>query len=127
MGRAELKMWCGSKTKVLSSVRFFRVVADLASTALVVAATGAALLVPFVVVLEVLERRGHDPRSRFVRCVVWISFVAIILVPAAGTGFLFSVGNPADWAILGGAMLVAIFYDYYRLNPHKVPWARPRT
>ena len=106
---------------------FYRAVADLASTALVVTATGAALLVPFVVVPEILERRGHDPRSRFVRGLVWISFFAIILVPAAGSGFLFSVGNPADWAIFGGAVLVAILYDYYRLNPEKVPWARSRT
>ena len=101
--------------------------ADLASTALVMAAIGAALLVPFVVVPEILERRGHDPRSRFVRGLVWISFFAIILVPAAGTGFLFSVRNPADWAIFGVAMLVAILFDYYRLNPDKIPWARPRT
>lgn len=101
--------------------------ADLASTALVVAATCAALLVPFVVVPEILERRGHDPRSRFVRGLVWISFLAIVLLPAAASGFVFSVGNPADWAIFGVAMLVAILYDYYRLNPDRVPWARPRT
>jgi len=25
------------------------------------------------------------------------------------------------------AMLVAILYDYYRLNPEKVPWLRSRT
>ena len=100
---------------------------ELASTAILFAATCVALLVPFVVVPEILGRRGYDPRGRFVRGLVWISFFAIILVPAAGSGFLSSVGNPADWAIFGGAMLVAILYDYYRLNPDKVPWARTRT
>jgi hypothetical protein len=100
---------------------------DFASMALVVAATGAALLIPFVVVPEILERRGHDPRSRFVRGLSWVSFIAIIFVPAAASGFLFSVGSPVDWAIFGIAMLVAILFDYYRLNPKKVPWARTRT
>jgi len=94
-------------------------VADLASIALIVAATAAALLIPFVVVPEILERKGHDPRSRFVRGLVWASFLAIILVPAAGSGFLFSVRNPVDWGIFGIAMLVAILFDYYRLNPKK--------
>ena len=104
-----------------------RTVADLLELALVVLATATALLVPFVVVPEILERRGFDPRSRFVRGIVWLSFLALVLVPAAARGFLASVGNPVDWVIFGVAMLVAILYDYYRLNPGKVPWARIRT
>lgn len=86
----------------------------------------AAIIVPFVVVPEILERYGYNPRSRFVRAVVWISFLGIVLVPATASGFLSSVGNPADWTIFVLAVLVAILYDYYRLNPDKVPWARAR-
>lgn len=100
---------------------------NLATTALVVGATAAALLVPFAVIPEILERRGYDPRSRFVRGIVWVSFLAIIFVPAFASGFIFSVGNVVDWLIFVVAMLVAILYDYYRLNPGRVPWARPRT
>ena len=100
---------------------------DLLRSAIIVAATSAALLVPFVVIPEILERRGYNSRGRLVRGIVWISFLVIILVPSAAGGFLFSVGNPADWGIFALAMIVAILYDYYRLNPTKVPWARPRT
>ena len=86
-----------------------------------------AIVVPFVVVPEILERRGYNPRSAFVRAIAWATFLAIVLVPAASSGFLGSVGNPADWVIFLVAMLVAILYDYYRLNPEKVPWLRSRT
>ncbi len=86
-----------------------------------------AITVPFVLIPEILQRYGYNPRSRFVRGIVWISFLAIVMVPAAASGFLFSVGNVADWAIFVVAMIVAIAYDYYRLNPEKIPWARART
>ena len=86
-----------------------------------------AIVVPFVVVPEILERRGYNPRSAFVRAIAWATFLAIVLVPAASSGFLISVGNPADWVIFLVAMLVAILYDYYRLNPDKAPWARARS
>lgn len=101
--------------------------ADAGSTLLILAATAAAVLVPFAVVPEILERIGYNPRSRFVRAVVWVSFLALVIGPAAATGFLFSVTNPADWGILLVALVVAISYDYYRLNPGKRPWARTRT
>ena len=76
---------------------------------------------------ELLERRGYDPNSRFVRALVWVTFLAIVLVPAAISGLLMSVTNPVDWLIFGVAMTVAILYDYYRLNPSKIPWARARA
>ena len=100
---------------------------DYARVLLVVGATSAAILIPFLIVPEMLERRGYDPRSRLARSFVWASFLAIVLIPAAASGLLMSVTNPVDWLIFGGAMIVAILYDYYRLNPSKVPWARART
>ena len=101
--------------------------ADTATTVWIVAATIAAIVVPFVVVPEIFERLGYHPRRAFVRGVVWALFLAIVLVPAAATGFLFSVTNVADWVLFVLALTVAILYDYYRLNPTKVPWARVRT
>jgi len=101
--------------------------ADLLSQAAVIAATIAAVVVPFVVVPEILERRGYNPRSAFVRAIVWTSFVGIVFVPAVLTGFLFTVTNPADWVLAVGFLAVAILWDYYRLNPEKVPWLRSRT
>jgi hypothetical protein len=86
-----------------------------------------AILVPFVVIPEVLERRGYEPRSRLVRGIVWASFLLIVFVPAIASGFVFSVSNIADWLLFVVAMAVAILYDYYRLNPDKVPWARARA
>jgi len=90
-------------------------------------AMAVAIVVPFVVIPEILERRGYNPRSGFVRAIAWATFLAIVLVPAASSGLLISVRNPADWAIFLVAMIVAILYDYYRLNPEKVPWLRSRT
>jgi len=58
---------------------------------------------------------------------VWASFLLVVFVPAAISGFLFSVRNVADWAYLAVGLLVAILYDYYRLNPEKVPWVRSRN
>jgi uncharacterized BrkB/YihY/UPF0761 family membrane protein len=77
----------------------------------------AAILFAFVVVPEILERRGHDRRSRFVRFSVWTIFLAIVLVPAALSGFLFTVTNPVDWLLLVGALAVAILWESYRLRP----------
>src|SRR5207249_11264756 len=65
------------------------------------------------------ERRR--PRARL------DAFLAILFVPAMLSGFVFTVRNPADWAIFAVAMAVAILYDYYRLNPEKVPWVRARA
>jgi chromate transport protein ChrA len=101
--------------------------ADFFGTVGIVAATFGAILVPFVIVPEIFERLGHDPRRAFVRAVVWASFLAIVLIPAAATGFLASVTNLTDWILFVLALVVAILYDYYRLNPTKVPWARART
>ncbi len=86
---------------------------------LVVVATFGAIIVAFVLVPEVLERRGYDPRSRFVRGVVWATFLFIVLVPAAFSGFLFSVTHPVEWLILFFGLSVAILWEYYRLNPAK--------
>ena len=86
---------------------------------LVVAVTFGAVVFSFAVVPELLERRGHDPRSRLVRGVVWVTFLTIVLVPAAASGFLFSVTNPVEWLILFIGISVAILWEYYRLNPHK--------
>jgi len=58
---------------------------------------------------------------------VWTSFLAIILVPAIASGFLFSVTNLVDWLLFLVAMAVAVLYDYYRLNPDKAPWVRSRS
>ncbi len=101
--------------------------AELLSQVAVIAATIGAVVVPFVVVPEILERRGYNPRSAFVRAIVWASFVGIVFVPAALSGFLFSVTNPADWLLALGFLAVAILWDYYRLNPEKVPRLRSRT
>lgn len=94
--------------------------------AAIVGATFVAILVPFLVIPEILERFGHNPRSAFVRAIVWASFFAILFVPALATGFLFTVRNLADWALLVGGLAVAILWDYYRLNPQKVPWRRAK-
>jgi hypothetical protein len=96
-------------------------------TIILFGAIAFAILVPFVVIPEILERKGYDPRSRFVRGLVWASFFLIVFVPAVASGFIFTVRNPADWAYVGVALVVAILYDYYRLNPGKIPWARTRT
>ena len=102
--------------------------ADLLQAAGIVIATVAAIVVPFVVIPELLERKGgYNPRGAFVRGVVWASFFAIILVPAIASGFLFSVTNLVDWILFLVAVAVAVLYDYYRLNPDKVPWVRRRS
>ena len=117
-------MWCAAP-KVHRATRL-RSDVDPVQTLIVLAAMIIAVIVPFVVVPEILERKGFNPRSASVRCLVWISFLLIVFAPAAASGFLFTVRNVADWAYLGVGLLVAILYDYYRLNPQKVPWSRPR-
>ena len=108
---------------------FIRTVAvvDWVIGTLLFAAIAATILFSFVVVPELMERRGYNPRSGFVRGLVWTSFLLIVFLPALISGYIFSVRNPADWVIFGLAMAVAILYDYYRLNPEKIPWARART
>ena len=101
--------------------------ADLLVNAIIVIATFAAVLVPFVVLPELLERAGYNPRSASARAIVWISFFVIVLVPATATGFLFSVRNPIDWLLFLVFVIIAILYDYYRLNPEKLRWARRQT
>src|SRR3989442_11116890 len=131
IARAELKTWSGAGRPTETFCWFEAVarqtMADTATTVWIVAATFAAILVPFAVVPEILERLGYNPRRAFVRGIVWALFLTIVLAPAAATGFLFSVTNVADWVLFVLALAVAILYDYYRLNPTKVPWARART
>ena len=50
----------------------------------------------------------------------------IVLIPAAAVGYVFSITNPVDWLLGLGFLTVAILYDYYRLNPSKVPWLRSK-
>jgi len=80
-----------------------------------------AILFPFVVVPEILERLGYDPKSRFVRAIVWATFLILVLVPAALSGFLATVTSPGDWFILAAAILFAVFWEYYRLHPGAFP------
>jgi hypothetical protein len=86
----------------------------------------ASIVGPFVVLPEILERKGFNPRSGLVRGLVWTTFLLILFIPATLSGYVFTVRNPADWAIFAVAMAVAILYDYYRLNPAKVPRVRRR-
>ncbi len=129
MGRAELKVWCDPRgpKAYAGDIRFEGTMVDLWPGAAVIGATVAAVLVPFLVVPEVLERFGYNPRSALVRAIVWASFLAILFIPAAATGFVFSVTNVADWLLFLGALLVAVVWDYYRLNPDKVLWTRKRA
>ncbi len=100
---------------------------DIWREAVIIAATIAAVIVPFLVVPELLERRGYNPRSAFVRGIIWASFLAIVLVPATAVGYVFTVTNLVDWLLAVGFLTIAILCDYYRLNPEKVPWLRSRT
>jgi small-conductance mechanosensitive channel len=88
---------------------------------LLIALVFVAILAPFVVVPELLERWGYDPKSRFVRMIVWATFLILVLVPAALSGFLATVTSPGDWLILAGAVLLAVFWEYYRLHPGQFP------
>jgi len=88
---------------------------------LVIALVFVAILFPFVVVPEILERAGYDPKSRLVRIVVWSCFLILVLVPAALSGFLATVTSPVDWLILFGAIAFAMLWEYHRLHPGKFP------
>ena len=92
---------------------------------LVIAAVFIAIIVPFVIVPEIAERTGRNPRSARVRLAVWVTFLLILFVPAIALapGFL-GGASWADWLVFGGAMAVAILYDYYRLNPDRHPVVR---
>ena len=87
---------------------------------LLVALVFVAILFPFVFVPEIMERWGFDAKSRFVRIVVWATFLVLVLVPAGLSGFLATVTNPADWFLLAGAIVFAVFWEYYRLHPGRI-------
>jgi len=89
----------------------------------VAAAMVGTFLFSFAVVPEILHRLGYDSRSAFVRALVWLTFLGLILVPAAATGFLARL-TIADWVFLAAVMAVAILYEYYRLNISHRPQTR---
>lgn len=90
---------------------------------LVVGAVIATILFAFVVLPELLERRGVPWSSPRTRLVVWAVFLGILLVPAALTGFLFAL-TVGDGVLLAAALVVAVLYDFFRLNPDRIPWRR---
>src|SRR5207245_10390363 len=92
----------------------------LAATLLLFGAIAVAIVVPFVVVPEILERRGYNPRSGFVRASAWVTFLAIVLVPAPSSGFVLWVRHPAAWVLFLVALLVAILYVCCRLPPDRL-------
>lgn len=88
---------------------------------LLIALIFVAIIFPFVIVPEILERAGYDPKSRFVRLVVWSCFLIFLLVPAALSGFLATVTSPVDWLILIFVIAFAMLWEYYRLHPGEFP------
>jgi small-conductance mechanosensitive channel len=88
---------------------------------LVVALVFVAILFPFVGVPEICERWGYDPKGRFVRILVWSTFLILVLVPAALSGFLATVTSPVDWFIFCIAIAAAMLWEYYRLHPGQFP------
>jgi hypothetical protein len=88
---------------------------------LVVALIFVAILFPFVVVPEIMERAGYDPGGRFVRILVWACFLILVLVPAALSGFLATITSPIDWLILVFALVFAALWEYHRLHPRAFP------
>lgn len=80
-----------------------------------------AILFPFVVVPEILERWGYDPKSRFVRLLVWSVFAVFLLVPATLSGALWSALTPADGLLIVIAVTLAILWEYHRLHPGEFP------
>ncbi len=80
-----------------------------------------AIIFPFLVVPEIMERWGFDPKGRFVRALVWTTFLVLVLLPAALSGFLATVTSPGDWFILAAAVLFAGFWEYYRLHMGRFP------
>ncbi len=83
---------------------------------LIIALVFVAILFPFLVVQEVLERWGYDRRSYFVRIVVWTSFLILVLLPAALSGYLGSIG-PIGWGLLFLVIVFAMAWEYHRLHP----------
>ncbi len=88
---------------------------------LVIALVFVAIIFPFVLVPEILERWGYDPKARFVRAIVWTTFLLLVLIPAAVSGYLATVTSPVDWFILVGVIVVAMAWEYYRLHPGEFP------
>jgi hypothetical protein len=80
-----------------------------------------AILVPFVVLPEILERWGYEPRSRFVRLLVWSCFVLLLLVPVVLSGTAGTVFGAGQWLLLFGAVSFAMLWEYYRLHPGTFP------
>ncbi len=80
-----------------------------------------AILFPFLVVPEVLERWGYDPKSRFVRALVWATFVLFLAVPAVLSGSVWSALSPAEWLLLLIALTFAGLWEYHRLHPDTFP------
>src|SRR5437867_13019362 len=99
---------------------------NIVAAILLFGAICASIIGPFVVVPEILERMGLNPRSGVVRGLVWTTFLLLLLVPAILSGFVFTVRNLVDCVIFAVALTVAILFYYYRLNPQKVPRARAR-
>ncbi len=83
---------------------------------LIVALVFVAVLFPFLVVQEALERWGYDRRSFFVRIVVWSTFLILVLLPAALSGYLGSIG-PIGWGLLFLVIVFAMAWEYHRLHP----------
>lgn len=80
-----------------------------------------AILFPFLVVPEILERWGYDAKSRFARLVVWSCFLVLILVPAVLSGVLWNLMGPAGWLLLLAAVAFAMLWEYHRLHPWEFP------
>ncbi len=80
-----------------------------------------AILFPFVIVPEILQRWGYDTKSRFVRVVVWSVFVTFLIVPAALSGALWANLSPADWVVLALVVTFAALWEYHRLHPDTFP------
>ena len=92
--------------------------ADLLVVSVLVA---VAIVVPFVVVPEILERWGYDPRSRFVRLLVWSCFALLLVVPVLLSGSAPTVFGAGQWLLLFAAVAFAMLWEYYRLHPGEFP------
>lgn len=88
---------------------------------LLYALVAIAIIVPWVVAPEILERWGYDPKSRFVRLVVWACFGALLLVPVLLSGTAATVFGAGQWLLLFGAVSFAMLWEYYRLHPGTFP------
>ncbi len=80
-----------------------------------------AILFPFLIVPEILERWGYDPKSRFVRILVWSVFVLFLVVPAVLSGALWTALSAAEWLVLLIAVILASLWEYHRLHPDTFP------